>query len=490
MFLVPKVMSTQHPDNATPAPFADDAGVLKGDGEVDEAVHVFALGCDEQMWDSEGKEADNQVVRKLLTGYPDFFQGNLQLGRDVALTLRVPNPRIESDMRKSMVEALQSVPSAWDMAHSFYGDGNADPIQEVILPFTTSAEELSLVEAYYRRVIVGQEDQTLLDGHVVRDWVGEFYPKSVRVIPLIEDVEHLFHCDSIVEEYVRDRDLPAQRVFLARSDPALNYGIVAAELALKAALRRLHDLEGKLGIPLYPIIGVGSVPFRGHLNPVNVNRAFTEYPSVQTLTVQSAFKYDYDKETVRDGIAQILAHERAEPMPVDYERARELIRKTTTEYQNQVQKMIQIISAVSSHIPKRRERKLHVGLFGYGRSLDGVGGVTLPRAIGFTASLYSIGVPPELLGLAALTDVDLAFVREVYPSLDEDISAALRFTNERHVKELLGEPYTRLVGQFAGDIDRVHEGLTSAIRAGIDNNAGVNISHYVEEAAHLRRFLG
>ena len=81
--LVPKVMSTQHPDNATPAPFADDRGVLKGDGEVDEAVDVFALGCDEQMWDSEGKEADSQVVRKLLTGYPDFFQGDLQLGRDI-----------------------------------------------------------------------------------------------------------------------------------------------------------------------------------------------------------------------------------------------------------------------------------------------------------------------------------------------------------------------------------------------------------------------
>ena len=92
--------------------------------------------------------------------------------------------------------------------------------------------------------------------------------------------------------------------------------------------------------------------------------------------------------------------------------------------------------------------------------------------------------------MAALTDVDLAFVREVYPSLDEDLRAALRFTNERHVMELLGAPYMRLVEQFAGDIDRVHEGLTSAIRAGIDNNAGVNIRHYVEEAAHLRRFLG
>ena len=122
MPLVPKVMSTQHPDNATPAPFADDEGVLKGEGEVEEAVDVFALGCDEQMWDSEGKEADNQVVRKLLIGHPDFFQDDNRLGRDMALTLRVPNPRIEQDMRKSMVEALQSVPAAWDVARGFYGE--------------------------------------------------------------------------------------------------------------------------------------------------------------------------------------------------------------------------------------------------------------------------------------------------------------------------------------------------------------------------------
>ena len=169
MFLVPRVMSTQHPDNATPAPFADDVGVLMGDGEVDEVVHVFALGCDEQMWDSEGKEADNQVVRKLLTGYPHLFQKEFQLGRDVALTLRVPNPRVERDMRKSMVEALQSVPSAWDMALSFYGEENISPIQEVILPLTISAEELSLIEAYYRKVVVGQEDHTLLDGKSVKD---------------------------------------------------------------------------------------------------------------------------------------------------------------------------------------------------------------------------------------------------------------------------------------------------------------------------------
>ena len=491
MYLVPKVMSTQHPDNATPAPFADDAGVLKGEGEVDEAVSVFEMGCDEQMWDSEGKEADSQVVRKLLTNYPDFFQNGHQLGRDMALTLRVPNPRIERDMRKSMVEALQSVPSSWDMARSFYGEGHAPPIQEVILPLTTSAEDLSMVEAYYRKVIVGQEDQTLLDGRSVKDWVGEFLPKTVRVIPLIEDMEHLLDCDGIVEEYLRDRDLPHQRVFLARSDPALTYGSVSAELILKVALLRLHNLEERLGLPLYPIIGAGSVPFRGHLTPVNIERAFVEYPTAQTFTVQSAFKYDYPEKTVREGIAKIRAHKRAEPVLIAQERARRIIDKTTEEYQSQVQRLATLIKAVSAHVPKRRERKMHVGLFGYGRTLGGVGGVTLPRAIGFTASLYSIGVPPELLGLGALDESDLAFVREVYPSLDGDLRAALRFANERHVKELLGEPYLRLLGRFSDELDRVHEGLTGAIWASFSHDkATVNIRHYIQEAAHIRRFLG
>ena len=290
---------------------------------------------------------------------------------------------------------------------------------------------------------------------------------------------------------MRQRDLSGQRVFLARSDPALNYGVVATELVLKVGLRRLHELEGRLGLPLFPIIGAGSVPFRGHLTPVNVERVLIEYPSAHTFTVQSAFKYDYDKETVRDGIAQIRAHGRGEPMTVALGPALEIVDKTTAEYQAQVQRLTDVIRAVSTHVPKRRERKMHVGLFGYGRTLGGVGGVTLPRAIGFAASLYSIGVPPELLGLASLTEADLAFVREVYPSLDADLRAALRFANEGHVKELLGEPYSKLLGEFTDEIDRVHEGLTSAIWASVNSgNPSVNVLRYVEEAAHLRRFLG
>ena len=70
---VPKCMSTQHPDNVS-TPFFSDSDILAGEAEVKEAFFVFSqLGCNEQMWDSEGKAVDNQVVEKLLSKNLDFF---------------------------------------------------------------------------------------------------------------------------------------------------------------------------------------------------------------------------------------------------------------------------------------------------------------------------------------------------------------------------------------------------------------------------------
>ena len=61
--MIPRTMSTQHPDN-TFIPFFAREPILSGEDEVVEAFYAFdVLGIEEQMWDFEGKEVDDFVVK-------------------------------------------------------------------------------------------------------------------------------------------------------------------------------------------------------------------------------------------------------------------------------------------------------------------------------------------------------------------------------------------------------------------------------------------
>lgn len=57
------------------------------------------------MWDFEGKDVDIYVVRKLLTRYPEYFR-NRVIGRDVYLTLRLPNPWLRRRKRRFFLRPL------------------------------------------------------------------------------------------------------------------------------------------------------------------------------------------------------------------------------------------------------------------------------------------------------------------------------------------------------------------------------------------------
>jgi phosphoenolpyruvate carboxylase len=154
--LAPRLMSTQHPDNVA-MPIFTSGDVMTVDDEVKEAFYAYAhLGCDEQMWDFEGKEVDNSVVQKLLSNYEPFFRDHV-LGSKFRITPRVPNPRVERSQAKGLLEVLHSLPRHADAARLFYGESVA-PIYEVIFPMTTSALELARIRAYYAREVVGAND--------------------------------------------------------------------------------------------------------------------------------------------------------------------------------------------------------------------------------------------------------------------------------------------------------------------------------------------
>jgi phosphoenolpyruvate carboxylase len=483
---IPRCMSTQHPDNVTTPFFAENAE-LHGEDEIQEAYYAFShLGCDEQMWDCEGKEVDAFVVKKLLTKYEAFF-AHTRLGRDAFITLRVPNPTLEATEAKVLLETLESIPRSFDAARLFYGD-DVPPVFEVILPMTDSAVSIDRIYSYYCDFVVGKQGKSFRNGGAtIAEWIGEFHPSSINVIPLFETMEHMLGAHNALREYLRDKDLEHQRVFLARSDPGMNYGQVSAVLLNKIALRRLYRLSHQIGVRLYPIIGVGSAPFRGNLRPDNVDNMIGEYPSVHTFTIHSAFKYDHPPEQVREAIRKLRDREPGVPPEVDEERCLQVIEKYSAEYARQVETLAPLINHVARSVPSRRKRKLHIGLFGYSRSM---GKITLPRAIQFTAALYSIGLPPELLGLNALTRDDLEFLHQAYVNFEQDLRDAVRYLNLD--TGLVPPELVSKVQECPGivPLDEEHKALTDYICGSLKESGIEDLSEYVLRAASLRKFLG
>jgi len=314
------------------------------------------------------------------------------------------------------------------------------------------------------------------------------------VIPLIEDREHLLGADRIVGEYLLDKDVAWQRVFLARSDPALNYGHIGAVLLLKIALYRLSRLERRLDVPLYPILGAGSAPFRGNLRPARVAETLREYPSVQTFTVQSAFKYDHAGEEARAGIARINESRRGEASAVDETHCRELADKVSARYGECVEAVAPLVNRVAAYVLLRRARRLHIGLYGYSRQLEGRTGIHLPRAIGFCAALYSIGLPPEILGLGTLTASDLATTRQAYATLDQDMEDSLRFLcepNLLHLPAIVREDVRVARERFACVPHRGHEEIAKRILSDLRGTGSPDaVAEGILEAGKYRRFLG
>lgn len=169
-----------------------------------------------------------------------------------------------------------------------------------------------------------------------------------------------------------------------------------------------------------------------------------EYPGVRTALLQSAFRYDFERKEVIKGIRILereLPRKRANAVSRKEEKEiREFLGVFERPYRRTIEGLAPLVNRVAKLLPKRRERVQHIGLFGYSR---GVGKVRLPRAIGFTGAMYSMGIPPELVGTgrglkAAAKMGKMGLVEKYYVNLKNDLRRAGRFVNKSLVEKLAG----------------------------------------------------
>jgi phosphoenolpyruvate carboxylase len=227
----------------------------------------------------------------------------------------------------------------------------------------------------------------------------------------------------------------------------MNMGFIPAMLSCKVAVHECHTFARESGIPIYPWIGSGSLPFRGGVNPEHIAEVIEEYKGVYSVSIQTAFRSDYPLEQAKSAIATLhkelpKAWEAYTPLELKtVSRLRTLILESTPFFRESIEALAETINGVAKHVPKHRERMQHIGLFGYSR---GVGSVTLPRAITFTASLYSLGIPPELIGSGrilahAAQEGKLSLLEEFFPTLRAQLQRAGAFLNKENLSLLLAK---------------------------------------------------
>lgn len=497
---IPATLGTQHPDHAA-KPYWHKEAFISTQYEAEETYLCYAdLGIKEYKWDWEGKLVDESILERLFSTHFNFFKKN-PLGRDVFLTFRLPNPKVETEFR--IGRAFMNLASAASTAKHFKLP--SPPLFEVILPITETAEEMLAIQLAYKQMHKLTHPLYRLEGILT----------SPRIIPLFEDVNTIINSDKILEKYLSiykqafKKFPPYMRPYVARSDPALNFGIVPTVIAIKIALSRYLKLEKKLGIPLFPIIGAGTLPFRGGLNPLNVEKFIEEYKGIRTTTIQSAFRYDFDKESVRLAISKLNkllpTKDADEISAMDEKILQKLIPFFEEPYREVIERVSPTINKLAAFFPSRRERVQHTGLYGYSR---GVGKVKLPRAIVFNGAFYSLGIPPELIGTGrglkrAEGLGNLSLVKKYYKFIKEDLIESGKYLNKENLIKLsreseawkkVLEDVLNIEGIFNISLgpktkdDKKHKLLTSKILASVQSSGSP--TGLIVEASILRHSLG
>lgn len=498
---ISSTMISQHPDHGS-RPYWQKSAFIKTGDEIKESFLSFSeLGASEYKWDWEGKYVDESVIEKLLSVHHEYFKKH-PLGKEKFLTFRLPNPKVETEFR--LGRAFMGILGAAGLAKKI--GFHTPPLFEVILPMTESAEEMIAIQEAFLEIASLK--------HALYDF-GEESLKHIELIPLFEQVPTIIKSHLIIEKYWRLHKKifhfkPVYfRPYLARSDPALNSGLVPTVLAIKIALSYYKEFEKKHKVKLHPIIGSASLPFRGGLTPNTVEQFCREYSGIKTVLLQSAFRYDYPKKSVIRGIKKLeifLPKGVAVSIPSKEEKIiKELISVFEKYYRESIEQIAPLINLIASELPKRRERVLHVGLFGYSR---GVGKVKLPRAIGFTGALYSLGIPPELIGTGrgikyAIDNNLINIVEKYYINFREDLKKSGRFLQKDELQKLAKD--SQVWKNISKDIEEIEKYLGEKLEPKSKEekehfklvkklhkqiNSGKKYQQFLNRMAILRKSLG
>ncbi len=440
---IPVAMATQHADSAT-------RRITVGQ-EVEEAVLSFKkdeFNCDEYLVDYMGKLTPyhqiGQIVKKI------HAETSFKPGVDIFVTPRMVSSFEEEPFRQLMTMA--AIVEGIKYCSDNYG---VQGITEVIQAGVTTTEEL-------RNCKVRCEDLLRLVGRHLKMKTDTM---EIKITPLFGGIAEHLSMEQVLSLFIKEVGVKGYaRVFVGKSEAALLYGHMASVLSCKVAIAGCKKAEDNYDVAIYPVLGCGALPFRGHMTLENADSFLKEYQGARSYTIQSGLRYDHGAVETRALIEKMREAVNQPPLEYDETELQEMERMIFIFAKNYLLELSEIaekISLIADYIPDQRERLLNVEEVAYYRELRNVESILRlcpdkevkrsimgyaytafhkpPRWVRFVASTYTCGLPPEFIGLgSALKEIKETMgekaverlLSDVYPSLQADVRFASRFLDQ------------------------------------------------------------
>jgi len=448
---IPVAMATQHADSATRHVLIQE--------EPDEAISCFkkedGFGCDEYLVDYMGKLTPYHQVGHIIRKIEQ--ETKYVPGRDVFVT-----PRMVSSFQDEPFRQLMTILAIVEGIHYCQQYFKEQGIIEVVQAVTATTEELKMCKERCQSLLA-------LVGKHLHMPTNDM---ELRIIPLFGGIAEHISIQQMLPTFVEDVEVKDYaRVFIGKSEASLLYGHPASVLSCKMAIAGCHRFETLSGVKIYPILGCGALPFRGHMSPENVDNFLKEYRGARTYTIQSGLRYDHGLQETRALIKKMKEAVSTEPLDFDADQLRDLERMMfifAKNYLLEYSEIAEKVSIIAEYIPDQRDRLLNVEEVAYYRELRNVENILrlcpdkeVKRSIlGFTyaafekpvrwvrsvAATYTCGLPPEFIGAgSALQEIKQimgeewveAFLRDIYPSFETDINFASKFLDADHNHNIL-----------------------------------------------------
>ncbi|MBU2560793.1 MAG: phosphoenolpyruvate carboxylase [Nanoarchaeota archaeon] len=407
---LPSTTATQFPDNTRRPFWSFKENTSTSDDFFDCYVAFKELNCHEYFWDWQGRKVDEMLIKKLVNIYKAFFRDN-PIGKSCFVTFRVEGEHALEDIGRFSMSIISS--NDFAAGQRMF----SPPVFEVVHSSASSGSLLRFASLYNESVGIATEKLR----HDCR-------PKFISIIPTHDFGSQNWY--SLLNSYFSGFQSSFRckvdyfRPLIPRSAVADNAGFVAAVLMTKRALSSYSSFSSITGLVSYPIIEAGPLMFRGGLNPGSFRNFVDTYPGARTVTITPAFRYDYEIEEVKEAVSALN---------------RALPRNRAVSYSREESEMlVRLENIFAKHFgetvksfPDLAEMPAAMG------SLNKV----IDRRIHRSFSLYSLGVPPEIIGAgrAIVECIKEGLVKDLermYPNIKQDLVTACRLLNKENLRFL------------------------------------------------------